>query len=93
MGLTMLRQHAIALGERFPELSEAQRSALVTCFMSNGLRRSEGAWRGEGDNRISGMVVADLSRDGWLAVNKVRGLAQLTELRLQQVEALLVGSG
>jgi hypothetical protein len=87
------RQNVSDLPAGLLDLSAAQRIALTTCFASKGLRKKDGAWRGEGDTRISGIVVADLAREGSLTVNKPLGLAELTERGLGQVKALLVGRG
>jgi hypothetical protein len=72
-------------------LSTAKRIALTTCFVSKGLRKKDGAWRGEGESSISGVTVADLAREGSLMVNKVHGLAELTERGLRQARVLLCG--
>jgi hypothetical protein len=63
-------------------LSPAKSIALVECFKNNGLLRQKGCWRGSRDGKpVSGITVADLSRDGMLMVttNRQRGSAQLTE--------------
>ena len=63
-------------------LSLAKRTALIECLNNNGLVRQKGCWRGSSESRpISGMTVADLSRDGLLTIAADRrgGLAQLTD--------------
>jgi len=63
-------------------LSLAKRTALVECFNNNGLHKLKGGWCGTPDGkRISGVTVADLSRDGMFAVitNRQYGSAGLTE--------------
>ena len=63
-------------------LSLAKRTALIECFNNNGLHKLKGCWCGTPDGkRISGVTVADLSRDGMFAVitNRQYGSAGLTE--------------
>ena len=63
-------------------LSPAKRTGLIECFNNNGLHKQKGFWRGSPVGKpVSGSTVADLSRDGMLAVttNRQRGSAQLTE--------------
>jgi hypothetical protein len=63
-------------------LSPAKRTALIECFNNVGLHKQKGSWRGSSDGKpVSGSTVADLSRDGMLAVttNRQRGSAQLTD--------------
>jgi hypothetical protein len=63
-------------------LSLAKRTALIECFKNNGLHKRRGCWWGmlEGKH-ISGVTVADLSRDGMFSVitNRQYGSAGLTE--------------
>jgi hypothetical protein len=74
----------LALGEqRAPigDLSSSKRNALVACFKAGGLNKKEGAWHGApGIKAVSGTTVADLARDGMLAVTTKHrnGSAQLT---------------
>ena len=52
-------------------LSPAQSKALLACLKAGILYRSRGAWIGEGnvtDQRISGITVADLAREGMLQI-------------------------
>ena len=63
-------------------LSPAKQTALIQAFNNDGLQKQKGCWRGSSDSKpISGLTVADLSRDGMLTVTKIRqcGSAQLTE--------------
>jgi len=63
-------------------LSLAKRTALIECFNNNGLHKLSGCWSGTPDGkRISGVTVADLSRDGMFSVttNRQYGSAGLTE--------------
>jgi hypothetical protein len=63
-------------------LSPAKRAALIECFSNGGLDKQEGRWRGSQHcEPISGVTVADLSRDGMLVVtrNRQNASAQLTE--------------
>jgi hypothetical protein len=63
-------------------LSLAKRTALIECFNNNGLHKLKGCWCGTlNGKRISGVTVADLSRDGMFSVitNRQYGSAGLTE--------------
>jgi hypothetical protein len=63
-------------------LSLAKRTALIECFNNNGLHKLKGCWSGTLDGKhISGVTVADLSRDGMFSVttNRQYGSAGLTE--------------
>ena len=63
-------------------LSLAKRTALIECFNNDGLNKLRGCWCGTPDGkRISGVTVADLSRDGMFSVttNRQYGSAGLTE--------------
>jgi hypothetical protein len=63
-------------------LSPAKSVALIECFNNNGLLKQKGCWRGSCNGKpVSGVTVADLSRDGLLTVSTTRrrGSAQLTE--------------
>jgi hypothetical protein len=63
-------------------LSPTHQWALIACFNSGGLEKQNGSWRGtQEDKPINGNTVANLSRDGLLAVTKVKqaGSARLTE--------------
>jgi hypothetical protein len=67
---------------RVAGLSLAKRYALVACLNANGLTKKSGAWHGAADARpVSGVTVADLARDGLLAVtiDHRLGTARLTE--------------
>jgi hypothetical protein len=72
------------------ELSSAKRTALLACWISKGLQKSNGAWRGADDKPISGVTVADLSRDGLLTISKSNGVgvAQLTDAGLLQAQLI-----
>ena len=62
-------------------LSLAKRTALIECFNNNGLHKRMG-WSATPEGKhISGVTVADLSRDGMFAVitNRQYGSAGLTE--------------
>lgn len=64
-------------------LSPAKRAALVACLAADGLHKQSGAWHGTaGGKPISGVTVADLGRDGLLALSSDHrlGFARLTEL-------------
>jgi hypothetical protein len=78
--------HSPPADQRVPvqKLSPSKRKALVACLASDGvLYRCNGAWAsgGAGDI-IFGITVADLIRDGLLALstNHKRAPAQLTPL-------------
>ena len=63
-------------------LSSTNQRAIIECFNNSGLRKINGSWRGSLDGKpISGNTVANLRRDGLLAVtqHKTAGSAQLTE--------------
>jgi hypothetical protein len=63
-------------------LSTAKRNALLTCFNASGLHKKDGAWHGiPGGKPVSGVTVADLTRDGMLTLTTDHGLAsaRLTE--------------
>ena len=63
-------------------LSSAKRNALVACFNASGLHKKDGAWHGPADGKpVSGVTVADLTRDGMLTLTTGHGLAcaRLTE--------------
>ena len=74
----------LAPGERHApigDLSPSKRNALVACFNAGGLNKKDGAWHGApGVKAISGITIADLARDGMLAVTTKHrnGSAQLT---------------
>ena len=74
----------LALGERHApigDLSPSKRNALVACLKAGGLNKKEGAWHGApGVKAVSGITIADLARDGMLAVTKKhrKGSAELT---------------
>jgi hypothetical protein len=66
-------------------LSTAKRAALIACLKGGGtLRKGYGVWvsenAGTGDKPVSGMTVADLSRDGMLTLTVLgkSASAQLT---------------
>jgi hypothetical protein len=66
-------------------LSSAKRSALIACLKGGGtLHKRHGAWGSEAagadDKPVSGMTVADLSRDGMLTITTLgkSASAQLT---------------
>ena len=64
-------------------LSLAKRSALIACLNAEGLHKKDGAWHGPLNGKpVSGVTVADLSRDGMLtlAVDHHAGSARLTKL-------------
>jgi hypothetical protein len=64
-------------------LSLAKRKALIACLNADGLRKKDGAWHGPLNGKpVSGATVADLSRDGMLAlsVDHHAGSARLTKL-------------
>jgi hypothetical protein len=73
------------------KLSTAKRQALVACLASDGmLYRCNGAWASSGTSDIiCGITVADLIRDGLLALssNDRRSPAQLTPLGKWYAEA------
>jgi hypothetical protein len=53
-------------------LTPAQCKALLVCLGAGALFRSRGAWGAEGDTRgqrISGITIADLGRDGMLTID------------------------
>jgi hypothetical protein len=62
-------------------LSPAKKLALIECLNSNLLHKDKGFWRGLSDKVISGGTIADLCREGMLAVtiNRKAFSAQLTE--------------
>ena len=63
-------------------LSTAKRNALLACFNASGLHKKDGAWHGTpGGKPVSGVTVADLTRDGMLTLTTDHGLAsaRLTE--------------
>jgi hypothetical protein len=63
-------------------LSTAKRNALLACFNAGGLHKKDGAWHGTpGGKPVSGVTVADLTRDGMLTLTTGHGLAsaRLTE--------------
>jgi hypothetical protein len=63
-------------------LSTAKRNALLACFNAGGLHKKDGAWHGApGGKPVSGVTVADLTRDGMLTLTTGHGLAcaRLTE--------------
>ena len=64
------------------KLSIAKRTALLACINAGGLCRKAGAWhRPCGGKPISGSTIADLARDGILALTTINrpASAQLTE--------------
>jgi hypothetical protein len=63
-------------------LSATNQWAIIECFNNGGLRKYNGSWHGSLEGKpISGNTVANLSRDGLLAVTKHKqaGSARLTE--------------
>jgi len=63
-------------------LSTAKRNALLACLSGNGLHKKNGAWHGPPHEKpVSGVTVADLARDGMLALTTDHRLcsARLTE--------------
>jgi hypothetical protein len=60
-------------------LSLAKQNALLICLTSNGLEKRAGRWGGVSEVPISGTTVADLGRDGLLALNSKRNVAWLTD--------------
>ena len=63
-------------------LSTTDRTALIECLKHGALQKHKGFWHGSpGCKPISGNTVANLSRDGLLAVTKYDryGSARLTE--------------
>jgi hypothetical protein len=63
-------------------LSTAKRNALLACLDGSGLHKKDGAWHGRPDGKpVSGVTVADLARDGMLALSTDHRLAsaRLTE--------------
>jgi hypothetical protein len=63
-------------------LSTTDRMALIECLKNAALQKREGFWHGSpGCKPISGNTIANLSRDGLLAVSKNHryGSARLTE--------------
>lgn len=76
-------------------LSLAKRTALIECFNNNGLRKLKGCWCGTLEGKhISGVTVADLSRDGMFSVitNRQYGSAGLTERGQWFARALIEAS-
>ena len=64
-------------------LSLAKRNALIACLSAEGLHKKDGAWHGPSNGKpVSGVTVADLSRDGMLTltVDHHAGSARLTKL-------------
>jgi hypothetical protein len=64
-------------------LSLAKRNALIACLNAEGLHKKDGAWHGPLNGKpVSGVTVADLSRDGMLTltVDHHVGSARLTKL-------------
>jgi hypothetical protein len=62
-------------------LSPAQRNALIACINAGGLYKKAGAWHGPfGGKRLSDVTIANLARDGMLAVTTSHrlGSAKLT---------------
>ena len=73
-------------------LSAAKRRALLTCLNAGGLRKKAGAWHGaENAKSVSGITVADLARDGMLALIPEHKTcsAQLTERGIWFAQTLL----
>ena len=65
-----------------PLLSTTDRWALIECFKNGALQKHKGFWHGSPDGKpISGNTVANLGRDGLMAVTKNNrvGSARLTE--------------
>ena len=63
-------------------LSLAKRNALIACLNAEGLHKKDGAWHGPLNGKpVSGITVADLSRDGMLTltVDHHAGSARLTK--------------
>ena len=56
-------------------LTPAQRKALIVCLEAGTIHRQRGAWAPAGtttsEPRISGITVADLARDGLMAIEAV----------------------
>ena len=73
-------------------LSAAKRYALVACLDAGELNRKNGFWHGLADGKpICGVTVADLARDGLMAVsieNRL-GMARLTERGYSFARALV----
>ena len=64
-------------------LSLAKRNALIACLNTEGLHKKDGAWHGPLNGKpVSGVTVADLSREGMLTltVDHRAGSARLTKL-------------
>jgi len=79
LATTSSSQRVIGEGDRIYEnLSAAKQNALLTCLTNNGLEKRAGSWGGA-DAAISGLTVADLGRDGLLAINSKRNNAGLTD--------------
>jgi hypothetical protein len=63
-------------------LSPTKRTAVIECFYNNGLHKRRGYWWGTPEGKhISGVTVADLTRDGIfsVAIYLRHGSARLTE--------------
>jgi hypothetical protein len=63
----------------YANLSAARQKALLTCLTHDGLEKRAGTWGGAAGATISGSTVADLARDGLLAINSKRDTAWLTD--------------
>ena len=88
------RLERVASQPRAPvaSLSAAKRRALLTCLNAGGLRKKAGAWHGaENATPVSGATVADLARDGMLALIPEHKTcsAQLTERGIWFAQTLL----
>jgi phage gp46-like protein len=63
----------------YASLSAAKQTALVTCLLNDGLQKRAGWWGDAANPKITGVTVADLARDGLLAINSGRNSAWLTD--------------
>jgi len=63
----------------YAHLSAAKKNALLTCLINDGLEKRVGTWGHTSGSAISGSTVADLGRDGLLAINSKRNSARLTD--------------
>ena len=80
-GLVTARLSPGVLGEGdriYANLSAAKQNALLTCLTNNGLQKRTGKWGAATGALISGTTIADLGRDGLLAINSKRNSASLT---------------
>jgi hypothetical protein len=67
------------LDHLYASLSGAKQTALLTCLLNDGLQKRGGGWGDTNSPKISGVTVADLARDGLLAINIGRNSAWLTD--------------